>query len=44
MGTLPLVGVWDGGEGRQRAMENKYFQGMGVNTAVGMAEPVELLN
>ena len=25
-------------------MENKYFQGMGVNTAVGMAEPVELLN
>lgn len=34
-----------GMEGRaDRAMENKYFQGMGVNTAVGMAEPVELLN
>lgn len=44
--------VWDpsrlwicGTEGRaDREMENKYFQGMGVNTAVGMAEPAELLN
>lgn len=44
--------VWDpsplwicGTEGRaDRAMENKYFQGMGVNTAVGMAKPMEMLN
>lgn len=34
-----------GMEGRtDRAMENKYFQGTGANTTVGMAEPVELLN
>lgn len=25
-------------------MENKYFQGTGVNTTVGMVGPVELLN
>lgn len=43
MGPSPL---WVCGmEGRaDRTMENKYFQGMGVNTTVGMAAPVELLN
>lgn len=40
-GPSPL-GTWEGRA--DRAMENKYFQGMGESSPVGTAGPAELLN